>query len=290
MTFTLTEPTLGSLELHPDGEATDCGPYIVTDFQIGFPAVREVVRNRALADGVIDDTTYVGARAITASIIVDQRRGDAQAIIDDLMPYISPRYRPRLTWQIPGSDEQRSSIVRGADAPVVIGGEKFNTVVASWVTTTGVIEAAYEQCVLIDPGSDVESGRTYDLTFDRTYPPGLGVGEVVVNNPGNTVADWRCEIFGQVTNPILEVNGVEMRFDRNGGLTVGQAQSVVIDTRSRTVLLNNDPDESRYDRMNFAEWSWQQVRLQPGQNLVRFDGAAIGPTAKARFCFRAAYL
>lgn len=290
MTFKLEESTLGELELHSGDPTAGCGPYIISDFQIGFPAVRSVVRNRALADGVLDDTTYVGARAISASIIIDQRQGDPQLLVDELMPYLSPRYRPRLTWQIPGSVEHRSSIVRGSDAPNVIAGEKFNTVIASWVTTSGVIEASSQTCVVIDPGESAESGRVYDLEFDRSYPPGLGVGEVLVNNPGNTVADWTCTIFGAVTNPVLEINGVEMRFDRNGGLDVGLAQSVTIDTRSRTVLLNNEAEESRYDRMNFMDWTWQQVRLQPGPNLVRFEGLTLGPTAQARLCFRAAYL
>ena len=56
----LYEPSLGRLEL---GNL----PFVVESFQIGSPDIRENVKNRALADGVFDDTQYHGASAITVT-------------------------------------------------------------------------------------------------------------------------------------------------------------------------------------------------------------------------------
>lgn len=291
----LTDPTLGTLNIGPlvlGGGRRECNAdgYVVSDWTVGFPAVRPVVRNRALADGTVDDTRFVGARAISMSIAIDRRRGDPQLTVDRLMPYLSPRYRPRLHWTIPGSDQERSALVRGADGPLQINGPQLHVVSASWVAPNGVLESAAESCEIINPGSDTEDGRRYDLVFDRVYPPSLGIGDRLVVNEGNAVAEWTATIFGPCVNPALIINGVPIRFDRSGGLTLTGGTSVTIDSRQRTILLNNDPGQSRYEFVNFTDWAWDDVRLQPGDNIVRFEGDTLDPGSQVQFCWRSAWL
>jgi hypothetical protein len=288
----LEDDTLGRVDLAPDGAGSgDCGPqgYVVSGFQIGFPSVRAVARGRAIADGTLDDTRFVGARAVSVDLRVDQRKGDPQVLIDELMPFLSPRYRPRLHWSIPGSTERRSLVVRGVDAPVVIAGPKYHTLALSWVAPQGVIEGD-ETCITINPASDTELGRAYNLTFDRTYPPSLAVGDRLVTTLGNTVTDWRATIFGPCTNPAIVVNGVELRFDRAGGVTLTGGTSLVVDTRERTILLNGDVNSSRYDKANFTDWSWEQLRLLPGDNIVRYDGVTLDTASSMQMCWRSAWL
>jgi hypothetical protein len=291
----LTEPTLGLLDIGPldlGAGLRGCNAqgYVVSGWQVGFPAVRPVARNRALADGTVDDTRFVGARAISMNIVIDASRADPQETVDRLMPYLSPRYRPRLHWTIPGSEQERSALVRGQDAPLQIAGRTAHVVTASWVAPNGVLESAEEQCEIINPGSDTEDGRRYDLVFDRVYPPSLGIGDRLVVNEGTAVAEWTATIFGPCVNPALIINGVPIRFDRSGGLELTGGTSVTIDSRQRTILLNNDPTQSRYEFVNFTDWAWDDVRLRPGENIVRFEGDVLDAGSQVQFCWRSAWL
>jgi hypothetical protein len=171
---------------------------------------------------------------------------------------------------------------------VSIGGKQAHIVAASFIGVNGVIESPTLSKILIDPGEDVELGRTYDLEFDRVYPPTGGIGSRLIVNSGNEVADWTATIFGPAVNPTLTVNGIDISFNRNGGLTLQPNESVTISTQNRTVLLNNDPDESRYDRINFTEWSWEQVRLQPGDNTFRYE--EDGLNGRVEVSWRSAWL
>lgn len=295
MQVMLSDPELGDLEL-------GCDPYVVTQLQIGSPAVREVMRTRSLAHGVIDSTRYLGARAVTLGVRYKNAALcgsdlDLQALIDRIVPYMSPSRRPTLRWQLPGSDSVRAMTVRGADWPFTLDGPKFPTAAFQWVCPSGEImdgSADALHCETIKPGTDVELGRTYDETYvdggRGPYPPQDPIGSRTIHNPGTAPANWVLTIFGAVTNPIFTINDVQMAFTNNGGLVVPAGQSVVIDSREHTVWLNNVPANSRYDRLNYTAWTWDQLLLRPGDNTVRFDGTALGATASAQLCYTPTFL
>ena len=291
MSVYLTDDRLGRLDLgplRPGGGVRLCNEegYVVTGWEIGFPEVREVSRYRALADGVLDDSQFLGARAVSMNITLDVNKQDPQTSIDRLMSFMTPHVRPRLHWTIPGSAQIRSMIVRGADAPVSIQGKQAHVVSVQWVGVNGSLEAADRKCSTIVPGDDVETGRTYDLTFDRTYPPGTAIGRRIVQNDGNEVAEWEAAIYGDCLDPVLTINGIRIEFDYD--LQAGQ--SIYINSRDRTILLNIDPFTSVYGSTNFTEWSWESVRLQPGENVVQFNAASINAGAQAVICWRDTWL
>lgn len=298
----LVEDTLGSLDL-------GCDPYTVMSLQIGSPAVRTVSRVRSLADGTYDDTRYLGARAVTVSLRLRNRSAacatvaspDMQTLIDRVTPYMNPRRRPTLMWQLPGSQQVRAMVVRGESWPTAVEGPKFPVLPLSWVCPTGEILAGdadgtlTEECVTINPAGDTEAGRHYDESWlaDGTrgpYPFALPVGGRLINNPGTATAHWRLTIHGAVTTPEFQINGVTVVFNRNGGLDLPAGQNVVMDTRARTILLNGQADVSRYDRVNYEEWTWDSIKLQPGPNVVRYDGAVMGPGSSAVICWTPTYL
>lgn len=292
MQVELYDPDLGTLEL-------GCDPYVVTSIQVGSPNVREVVRNRALADGTFDDTRYIGARAITLAIrfadVAACRNPDLdmQDLIDQLTPYMSPRRRPVLTWQLPRSDELRSAVVRGSNWPWEVSGPKAQGIAPQWVVPSGEILAGGDDalhCELIKPSADSEDGRTYDLTFDRVYPPSDPIGGRTIENPGTSNAHWVLTIFGPVVDPMFTVNDVVFSADRLGGVTLVAGQTLVVDTRNRTVLLNGVAGASRYQNVNFDEWGWDDLLLRPGTNTVRFDGTGITAQTAAELCFTPTYL
>jgi len=75
--------------------ATD--PIICTEWNLGAPAVRDSVIERAGADGVLDNTTFTGSRTVTLDLVV---RGDVwaspYAYAERLAAMTHPSRRPRL--------------------------------------------------------------------------------------------------------------------------------------------------------------------------------------------------
>jgi len=270
-----------------------CGNgWVLTDLQIGFPSERPVVRSRSLADGVIDQSTYVGQRAVTATLTLDNRVATTQSLVDLLMPFVSPRRRPTLTWSLPGwATDFRQLTLRGVDAPLVIQRPRYTVITVSWVSEQACMVDPIEQCLSVDPNDPAdEIGREYDLDFDRDYVGIVPVGGVLVPNSGTCLASWTITLTASMVDPIVTVNGVQMAFTQNGGLTLVTGQTLVIDQQERTVLLNNDPNESRYDRLNFEDWNWDDLALQPGPNIVRLQGSGFTSTSLMTICWRSAWL
>jgi len=271
----LEEPSLPTLEL-------TCGEgYVLDAFQISAPAERAVTAVRALADGQFDRTRFLGPRAITVSMVLDERvEGSMQRLTDNLAAFMSPRIRPTIIWSLPGTPfVERALTVRGTDWPFVVRGKKLQTIACSFVSEEAATRSVDPNELVLLPIPEVEEGREYDLEFDREYVPALPRGSATVNNAGNHVTAWRATIRASITNPILSFNGTPMRFDRNGGVALAVDQTLVIDSNTRTIRLNGDPNISRYDRVNFEDWEWDDLLLRPGDNLVRVQGSDIGPLA-----------
>jgi hypothetical protein len=276
----LFDPDLGALEL-------GCDPYVVTSLQIGSPAVRENTRDRALGDGEFDDSHYLGARAITVGLRLKasghHHHGgvggcdgqDMQSLIDQVTPYMSPRRRPTLTYTV--SSPKHPSIALAFKVP---SGEILAGLAG---------ESSPVTCETIRPSADAEEGRTYDLLYDRTYPPSDPIGSRTITNVGTIDTHWRLTIYGPVTDPSFTVNGTEIIFDRDGGLDLLLGQNLVIDTRARTALFDDNPLDSRYNKMNYDEWSWHDVLLRPGSNIVRFNGTGIDSQTSATLCWIPTY-
>lgn len=262
--------------------------YVVTSFQIGAPEVRAVERNRALADGGIDDTQFVGCRAITVALRLDSRVAAPQVLLDALLPYLSPRRRPELMYSLRGSEEvSRAYMVRGADWPLEADGSRFPTQVLQWKTCEPYALAPEASCVTFIVSQATEAGRPYDLTFPRDYPAGAPSGSFYAVNAGNAPADWTATIVGPITDPTLSINGVTIAFT---GVTVLAGQTLIIDTKERTMWLNGDPSSSRYGNSNFQSWGWDDVRLRPGTNMARLTGTSTTGATAVTMCWRSAWL
>ena len=283
--------TLSDGDLLPLDLTCDEG-FVLVSLQVGFPAERPVVRSRALADGVFDETTYLGQRAVSVTLRLDHRVMSTQALLDRLMPFMSPRRRPLLTWSLPQTPSDfRSLRLRGVDAPLVIDGPKYTTIICSWVSESSFMVDPTVQCETIDPNDlPVEGGRTYNLTFNRYYTPAVPVGGILVYNLGTAPANWTMELTAPAIDPLITVGSTVMDFSQNGGITLVTGQTLNIDSQARTILLNDDPNLSRYDRVNFQDWTWDDLLLQPGANLVRLQGAGFGPTTRLTICWQDTYL
>ena len=290
----LWEQRLGRLEL---GDL----PFVVEGFQIGSPDIRDNIKNRALADGVFDDTLYHGASVITLTVRLASHLAcnplvaayQTAQLRDTLASYCSPRLRPRLYWRYPGDTGPIDGAVmgdtdgagqwaevRGASWPFIINGPKYPTLTVQFKNPLGQMflgdpEAA-PHTVTSFPGVEAD-GRSYDLTFDRDYPnvdyPG---GTAIIHNNGNSYADWKLEVHGPfdagATVVFVCPCGTTVSIELNQALLVNEY--VTFNSRNRTILHNNGL--SYYPHTNFGEWSWEQVRISHGDTTMTYDGVDGG--------------
>lgn len=281
----LVDGALGrvDLECEPDG-------YIVDELVVGGAEVRRVERPRALGDGTDNRTRYLGGRVVTASILLDRRKFRTQQLLDRLGPFVSPRFRPRLVYRLdrdgPAS-EQRSILVAPAESgPLVVQGRRYDSITLQWISVRSVIESIEPRIQTVTPVGDTEAGRTYDLTFDRTYPPTLPSGSATITTLGNSPVDWIANISSSIEDPRLTINDHQVRFDP---LVLAGGQFVEINTERRTILRNGDPGDPIQHLTNFTEWEWDDLRLWPGDNFVRYQGNNITDSS-ATFRWRDGWL
>lgn len=283
--MTLTEPDLGTILLRHR-------PFTVVSFQIGSRQTRQVRRGKALADGETDDTAYAGGRAVTLGLRISGTTCDdgetMQDKLDELLPFLAPRRRPVLTWSIPGATgDARSIVVRGDSAPIVVSQPKHIAVVASFVAADGEITSGdLLSTTLLAGTTGAEAGRTYPLTYPRTYSASAPIGSKIVNNPGNERAHWKALIYGGCTNPEIRVNGIDVKFNAGGGLVLTAPSYVEIDTKARTILLNSDPANPRYNLTNFPSWWWDDLLLKPGDNTMRLQTTSPDATCAALVTYK----
>lgn len=278
MTITLTDTTLGEVEL-------SCEPagYTVVGFEVGWAQPREVVDPAALRQGVDDRTRFAGARVITVSVRLNTALFPAQELIDRVAPFLDPARRPRLAWSVGAGSARRSIVVRAADAPVVIDG-KYPSMVMTFVSADRpLLEAETLTCATVRRSGATEAGRTYDLAFDRSYAFMLPTGSIIVNNNGTGPAPWFGDLFAEVEDPTITINGVAVAFS---GLTLTAGQFVSINCRTQTMLRNGDPNDSVYGLTNFSEWDWSDLSLVGADNVVRFTGDNLSSDARFSLCWR----
>jgi hypothetical protein len=279
----LTHPSLGSLDLEcEDG-------FVVSSFTIGYPTVRDVVINKALADGTIDTTTFVGARAVTIAMRLDNTGCDGfktQDLLDRVSPYVSPRIRPTLVYTVDKNSTNpnhvRSLVLRGVDAPFTVDAPKALTLVCQWVSAESFTSALNQVCAVAPITESNEFGRTYDLDFDRDYPPSPPVGITLFTPQGNAPMDWTGTITSEVTDPIATINNIDIIFT---GVTLLPGQTINIDTANRTILRNNDPNDSIYGLSNFQDWTWDDLRIRPGLNFIRLEALAFNGLPAFTVCY-----
>lgn len=292
----LWESRLGRLEL---GDL----PFVVESFQIGSPEIRDNIKNRALADGVFDDTMYHGASAITLTMrLAPHMKCNARiadywfaTLRDTVAAYMSPRLRPRLYWRYPGDSGPipgatmgesdgagQWAEVRGASWPFVVNGPKYPTFAVQFKNSLGQMflgdpEEAPHSATSI-PGL-VADGRIYDTNYNvgRDFPNIADpLGTAIIHNNGNSFADWVLQVHGPfdagASIGFVCPCGTIVDIELNAAVPVNQY--VIFNSRNRTIQL--DSGVSYYPHTNFGDWAWEEVRISHGDTRMTYDGVDGG--------------
>jgi hypothetical protein len=112
------------------------------------------------------------------------------------------------------------------------------------------------------------AGRTYPLTYPRSYGSAGTSGRITAVNGGAAPAYPVLRLDGPVANPAIEQVNTGSVITLDATLQAGEY--LLIDTRSRAVLLMGSSPRRSWVR---AGSTWPQ--LQPGTNELAYRGSAL---------------
>jgi hypothetical protein len=283
--FWLEESSLGTLILDASSS-----PFIIESYDPGFPAPRAVVDAFPDQYGTIDQTALWGPRLITLGLRVKGTRAVRQAAMFTLRQFWQPGLRPALVWDGDAMPILRA-VGRGQALTGAIAGGAPYKIQAQFAVPNGTWESYALNTLTFPPsGGSVAGGRSYDLTFDRTYPAlsaPLGTNVVTVN--GTVLSDFVVQLYGPVAGCGVFQNlttGLQMTLTANGGLAIAAGDYLQIDTRNRTILLNGSA--SHYDLVDWTSSQWWT--LQPGPNTLRWNPTTPTGASSATIVWRDQYL
>lgn len=221
MHFRLEDPVLGRLELLDDRG------YIVREYDMGTPEIREVTYPNSFDDGTFDFTQFIGSRAVTLDVVLrptefidgtGEQRSEP-AMRDRLLAYAHPIRRPRLLYSEHGDDRVKEIDLRAADFSASVTQPRFNSVNISWVAPRGYIQSNFTKC---------EEQVMGELASTR---------EFFLINEGNMNAHWTLAIRGEVQMPIIwlddeRATAIELEFNS----TV--SDNILISSLERSVRVN----------------------------------------------------
>ena len=176
--------------------------YFCTLLDLGYPTVREVVDNRPDADGVYDRTQFFGSRVISANITaqspaaeLDRRGGGQLRPVHGAERAPRPALRPRA----PGRGRAHHHAA-GGRLLLAHRRRRKRDIQLQWVAADPVAREASDKTATAWAGASEGGGRTYPLTFNRTYPGGGGAaanGLIVTH--GDVAVSPYLRIYGPIT-------------------------------------------------------------------------------------------
>ena len=287
---------LGTRRLDLDDHAAG---YAMTELDIGYPEVREVVDNNPDRDGVNDRTALVGSRVVTA--VIQAWPGGATKM-DDIArlfgPFTWPGGRPELHWVLDTADQaERMMVLRAADSTAVIGPPTDREIHLGWVAPDPIAYDPAVKSATGRPDSGESYGRTYNLTFDRVYPAGGHSGETATIVVGGDVpARPRIRIYGPITAPgvtfvkqltVDDPAEVVIRFAFDAAFQVATGHWVEVNCQTRQVA--DDTGARLEGRVDWSESTWPV--LDSGHTwTVSLEGSSVSPITQAVVFWREGYL
>ena len=264
--------------------AIDPDTFILTKLDPGFPTVRAVGGPLPEQDGEVDPTAHVGARAVTADVVLSQV--NTGPLIDRLATVMHPGSR---WWLYLGRHDwpaERRILARAATFTCPPG--TLRTAQLGFHCAKGLLEDAVSWEQSLNPTGGATGGFSFEVTFPLTFDSGAVPGSTTVVTSGTAPTPVLWRLYGPFSDPIVRRvdTGAQLSFP---GLAVAAGDYLSIDTDARTVLLNDDPAQSRYNRLDFAASQWWRLPAS-GATPVVFSATATGAGARGVLTVRNRYL
>jgi hypothetical protein len=291
----LTLDTLSlPLEDDPNG-------YVCAELDIGWPDIREVMNNIPDGMGVNDRTRYFGARLISARLVAGPWGARTMdEIVRAFGPFFQPGARPvfHYTTDTPTDDfAERTMVVRAASFSAPISGAQSRELHCAWVAADPIIRGAATRNAIARPFTTLGAGRTYPLTFERTYASGESAGALAfIVSPGEADIYPRVRIFGPIQAPslILTVDGTPTSIARTWAVRFRQTYRLDtlrfadIDTGNHTIV--DDTGARLEGQVDWTLTTWSALVGNNRQNRLQVSGTNTDHNTQALVTWTDGYL
>lgn len=266
----------------------------VQRFDPGFPDIRQVEDLRPHQHGAANYSRYFGPREVSIEFVLAPgplNVGFPIRVVEDILRSLcNPALRPYVVEQLePSLPARRINVVAGElDMPYTSYNHKVGRI--SFRAPDGYWESDTLKQYEINSSEEAPNvaGRTYNLTFPRTYPAGQApVGGTILLNQGTLETYPVVRLYGPFTDAVIR-NSTLDKMIKLEAVALAAGNFVEIDFRNRTVLLNGDINGSYYQYVNWLQSEWWE--LQMGQNLITFVPTGYTSATKAIIYFRDNFL
>jgi hypothetical protein len=267
----------------------DLGPITIRAVEglADLPELRVSDRPLLLRHGFHAGTDLLGARTVTLELeVVAYDEAAFTGAVEALLAAFTVGEEAPFTFMVPG--------LAGGDIGMVLARTRKRASVLDdeylgWsaafavelVATDPRIYAATES--VVTTGVPTEGvGRTYPLTFSRTYGPAGTGGLILATNEGNIPTPWVARLDGPLNYPRLENITTDRLLELDMVLQAGEW--VVLDSARRSVLFMGS--SSVYSSLSPASEWWD---LAPGVNEVSFRTIDITDAGTVQLAWRSAW-
>lgn len=192
----------------------------ITDFDPGFPTVRESVFSLPGRDGTYDATSYISNSAVSLNLLASAGL-DANGIrqpagywIDVLASWLHPARRPRLVWQVQGQQLKQATLRSSQYAAPFTSSGSGRTAIATqvqWKNPNGVVFTRNLNQNLSATPNDGRNQVTVvpmatgsGALFNITFPVQFGLssrGTASVDYAGQVPAFAEIDLYGGASDP-----------------------------------------------------------------------------------------
>lgn len=279
------------MHLDLDGDILQLTPangFNIRDFNLGFPTVRTVMDNRPNVDGTDDRTRFFGSRVVSVDIDLV---GDKWALLDQLAPYLNPNNRPYLVFD-DATQTRRIRLRSSEETAIITAPTNIQRVLLQWIAPDGIAEAVTQVSVDVPASIGLQPGFTFNFGFDLLFPTASPAGRTNVQSVGSIRSYPVIQLYGPCRNPRIDnredpnLIGAPKQLAFN--IALSTSQYLEIDTRERTVLFGGNPNQPRYQTLDFTVSEWWS--LAAGDNFVKYFPDSFRTGARAVMLFRPAFL
>lgn len=275
--------------------------YFCPELDLGWPEVRDVVNNRPDAQGVDDRTTLFGGRVVSANITALAGAGAIiDAVASSFAAYMVPANRPYLHYVLERVDNPERVLgpLRASGYGWPIAGADQRDIQLQWVAADPFAYGTTEHVAEARAGDAVPPGRTYPLTFDRTYPESGGSASAgIITTVGDVPAQPFLRIFGPITEPQVTI---EVTLAAGGSTVqrvwfkptfrIAAGEYVDLDTVARTAYVMGNPLRPALRYLEWTNVQWPVVPPAPGSGRLSLGGFSTGDSTLVHATWRDGYI
>lgn len=253
--------TLGALSLPLEDETAG---YFCQSLDLGSPDIRDQTSSRPNADGIDDQTMFMGGRAVVAEVSALAGAGARiDAVASAFDPFMVPSARPVLHYVLdrPGAAE-RTLTLRAAGHSWPIAGPYQRDIHLQWVASDPYAYEPNDNTAAAWFGTPTETGRTYTdpyyVRHGRDYGNIQEAGPSVAYmlNGGDVPAYPMLRVYGPVSAPVITMGGGAGQVRTTPDFRVDAADYVTIDSAKHLAYRGDNPDDSVISWIDFQNTAW----------------------------------